>query len=93
MEGCNGLLSGGDEIFLTDRLVPLHLAAQIQNSLLDKSIFHMGEIHRPALAHHLVELVVKLGELGHLLHHLLLHEEGGVKGGVALLVELLNSME
>ena len=34
--------------------------------------------------HHayLVELIIELGELGHLLHHLLLHEEGGVEGRV-----------
>lgn len=38
---------------------------------------------------HLVELLVKLAELGHLLHHLLAHEEGGVHRSVALGEEAL----
>jgi len=43
-------------------------------------------------AAHLVELLVELAELGHLLHHLLPHEEGGVNGSVALGAEALQGV-
>lgn len=41
---------------------------------------------------HLVQLLVELAELGHLLHHLLAHEEGGVDGSVALGAEALQGV-
>lgn len=41
---------------------------------------------------HLVQLLVELAELGHLLHHLLPHEEGGVDGSVALGAEALQGV-
>lgn len=41
---------------------------------------------------HLVELLVKLAELGHLLHHLLPHEERRVDGSVALGTEALQGV-
>ena len=39
--------------------------------------------------HYLVELVVKLTELRHFLHHFLAHEEGSVERGIVLGGQLL----